>query len=169
MVVVSKTNLHDNLNHERAQLEKIANLPIDKSKEPAFKDMKFDNDKQLAGVLFEDFPNALSAVIEIATFGANKYKRNSWRTVSNGMQRYTDAMVRHQLAIGRGEVYDPESNLLHHAHFAWNALATLELLLRGYDGFEGRSVSRPSVLPDDYRSSTIVHGIGERHIIGEQH
>jgi len=129
MTVTTKTNVYAPLNNERAQLEAIANLPVDKSKEPVV-DMKFDNNKPIAGILFEDFPNALSAVVDIGTFGANKYKRNSWLTVPNAEQRYKDAMIRHQLAIGRGELYDPESGLLHAAHFAWNALAILELYLR---------------------------------------
>lgn len=148
--------IHNSINTERAQVDAMAKF---------MPDMKYDNNKPIAGVLFEDFPNALEAVISIATFGAKKYQRNSWLTVSNAKQRYGDAMVRHQLAMGRGEQYDPESNLLHHAHFAWNALATLELLLRGYDGFEGRSIARPTVLPENYASVVI----GERHIIGEPH
>lgn len=92
--------------------------------------MKYDGGKLQAGILFEDFANALTGVSEIATFGANKYARSSWITVPDAARRYKDALVRHQLAIGRGELYDDESNLLHAAHFAWNALATLELLLR---------------------------------------
>lgn len=92
--------------------------------------MKYDGGKQLANILFQDFPRALEAVVAIATFGATKYQRNSWITVPNAMERYSDAMVRHQLAIGRGKQYDFESGLLHYAHFAWNVLATLELLLR---------------------------------------
>ncbi len=92
--------------------------------------MKYDGGKILAGVLTQDFPRALEAVAVIGTYGARKYARNSWLAVPDGFQRYSDAMVRHQLKIGQGEVYDEESNLLHYAHFAWNALATLELLLR---------------------------------------
>lgn len=93
--------------------------------------MKYDGNKQIANVLFEDFPNALSAVVDIATFGAKKYKRNSWKTVPDAVIRYSDALVRHQLAMGKGERLDAESNLPHLAHFAWNALAILELSLTG--------------------------------------
>lgn len=99
----------------------------DKTKELG---MKYDSGKLLANILFEDFGNALTGVMEISTFGAKKYARNSWKTVPDALQRYKDAMVRHQLAMGRGEVYDDESHLLHAAHFAWNALATLELLIK---------------------------------------
>lgn len=112
--------------------------------------MKYDGDKQLANILFQDFPRALEAVVAVATFGANKYQRNSWTTVPNAMERYSDAMVRHQLAMGRGEAYDHESRLLHYAHFAWNALATLELLLR-----QGQAVEFPPVFTTPILTSTV--------------
>lgn len=89
--------------------------------------MKYDGGKIIAGVILEDFPNAITGVCEVATFGANKYKRSSWQSVPNAIQRYTDAMMRHQLAKGRGEVIDPESGLPHSYHIAWNALAIIEL------------------------------------------
>lgn len=91
-------------------------------------DMKFDGGKILAGIPFQDFPRALQAVAEVGTFGAKKYSRSSWKTVDNAMTRYTDAKFRHIL---EGEISerDIESGLLHKAHEAWNALATLELYL----------------------------------------
>lgn len=89
--------------------------------------MKYDGGKIIAGVILEDFPNAITGVCEVATFGANKYKRSSWHSVPNAIQRYKDAMMRHQLAKGRGEVIDPESGLPHSYHIAWNALAIIEL------------------------------------------
>lgn len=89
--------------------------------------MKYDGGKIIAGVILEDFPNAITGVCEVATFGANKYKRSSWQSVPNAIQRYTDAMMRHQLAKGRGETVDPESGLPHSFHIAWNALAIIEL------------------------------------------
>lgn len=93
-------------------------------------DYKYDSGKIIAGVLFEDFPNALEGVCSVATFGAKKYKRSSWHTVENGIQRYHDAMVRHMLAKGRGEEIDPESGRPHSWHIAWNALAISELEAR---------------------------------------
>lgn len=89
--------------------------------------MKYDGGKIIAGVLLEDFPNALNGVCEVATFGANKYARSSWQGVEDGKQRYLDAMMRHMLAKGRGETHDPESGLPHSYHIAWNALAIIEL------------------------------------------
>ena len=93
--------------------------------------MKYDKGKPLANILFEDFPHALSAVIDIATYGAEKYARNSWKTVPNAHQRYSDAMVRHELYRGMGENLDAESGLKHLAHMAWNVLAILELEITG--------------------------------------
>jgi hypothetical protein len=56
--------------------------------------------------------------------------------VERGIDRYTDAMLRHALAEGIEE-FDTESGLKHAAHTAWNALARLELMLRAKQGREG--------------------------------
>lgn len=111
--------------------------------------MKYDGGKLLANILFEDFGNALTGVMEISTFGAKKYARNSWKTVPDALQRYKDAMVRHQLAMGRGEVYDDESHMLHAAHFAWNALATLELLIKSGTPVNLNRIATPITGTDD--------------------
>lgn len=71
------------------------------------------------------FVLALRAVTEVGTFGAD----NGWRSVPDGQQRYTDAMLRHWLADPCGLSPDPDSGLAHAAHLAWNALARLELML----------------------------------------
>ena len=91
------------------------------------RDMKFDEGKLLGSILHEDFPQALQDVIRVATFGAAKYERSSWKTVSNSHQRYADALHRHLLAIALGEVVDEESGLPHYAHAAWNCLALAQL------------------------------------------
>lgn len=74
------------------------------------------------------FPNALLAVAEVSGFGAGKYTWGGWRTVSDGVDRYSDALLRH-VVKGETESRDHDSGLLHAAHAAWNALARLELLL----------------------------------------
>lgn len=103
---------------------------------------------------FAYFPHALEAVAEVSVMGSEKYEGNMepmWRQVVDGLRRYTDAIGRHLLApfkagayatpkkvIGLSSTnveiletdYDEESNLLHDAHRAWDALATLELKLR---------------------------------------
>ncbi len=74
------------------------------------------------------FPNAIKGVASISSFGATKYAWDGWRHVDDGINRYTDAMVRHLVAEAAGEVLDPESGLPHAWHCAWNALARAELL-----------------------------------------
>ena len=90
---------------------------------------KDDREKPLAGVLL-DFSRALEAVVDVGTYGAKKYARGNWQFVPNGFERYTDAMLRHLLAEQQVDGYDEESECLHAAHVAWNALARLEILLR---------------------------------------
>ncbi len=76
------------------------------------------------------FDQHLSAVAAVGDFGARKYSRGGWQHVPNGHERYFDALWRHLLA-SRHEELDPDSGLAHAAHQAWNALAVLELRLRG--------------------------------------
>jgi len=87
---------------------------------------KMDEGKIRIDLIFDGMPLALKAVAEVATFGANKYSEGGWQHVPDGFKRYTAAMDRHRLECGE----DPDSNMLHDAHLAWNALARLELKLR---------------------------------------
>lgn len=82
------------------------------------------------------FPRAIREVSAVSTFGASKYAWRGWETVPDGVNRYSDALVRHLLAEGTGELRDPDSELLHAAHTAWNALARLELMLREQENVE---------------------------------
>jgi hypothetical protein len=91
---------------------------------------KLDDGKVRVGLVLGAFANALTEVCKVGTFGAKKYTDNGWLEVPNGIERYTDAMLRHWLAEQTGEWLDQESELLHAAHLAWNALARLELILR---------------------------------------
>lgn len=91
---------------------------------------KDDKVKPMAGVLL-DFSRALQTVVDVGTYGAKKYTRTGWATVPEGSQRYTDALVRHLLAIDVDpDGLDKETGLPHLAHVAWNALAVLELQAR---------------------------------------
>ena len=92
---------------------------------------KLDSGKNRLGLVLHGFPRAITEVGRIGTYGARKYTDNGWMQVCDGQRRYTDAMYRHLMAEAAGENSDPESGLLHAAHAAWNALARLELLLRG--------------------------------------
>ena len=76
------------------------------------------------------FPRAVKQVAEVSTFGANKYAWNGWEEVDDGINRYSDAMMRHFIYEAMGEEDDPDSGLLHAAHGAWGAMARLELILR---------------------------------------
>jgi Domain of unknown function (DUF5664) len=88
---------------------------------------KLDANKLRMGLVLQGFARALAEVSAVGTYGANKYTDNGWVSVPKGVERYTDALYRHLLAT---EDCDPESELLHAAHAAWNALARLELILR---------------------------------------
>lgn len=91
---------------------------------------KLDAGKNRLGLMIGGFPRALEAVGQVTTFGANKYSPGGWQHVENGVERYTDALYRHLLKEAQGENVDPDSQLLHAAQSAWNALARLELMLR---------------------------------------
>lgn len=69
--------------------------------------------------------DVIEKIVEIYTFGAKKYKENSWQNLPDGYQRYKAALFRHITAYEKGEVYDSESGCMHLAHAAWNAIAML--------------------------------------------
>jgi hypothetical protein len=83
--------------------------------------------------VFQYFPKALQAVADISAMGAKKYSWGGWKDSATfaDVHRFEDALGRHLLNEQVEGWYDPESNLLHAAHAAWNALAKLELLLGG--------------------------------------
>ena len=91
---------------------------------------KADGDKCEPHLILGEMPRALWAVIEVATYGKRKYTESGWLHVQDGIKRYANAMERHQLKEAMGEKYDPDTDFLHAAHTAWNALARLELMLR---------------------------------------
>lgn len=91
---------------------------------------KLDFGKPRPGLVLGDFAHALERVVEVGTYGANKYTDHGWLSVPNAISRYLDAAGRHRLKRERGEEIDDESGLPHLAHEAWNVLAVLELLHR---------------------------------------
>ena len=97
-------------------------VSLEKRDAPHSPGHKADANKVRPRLVMEGFPLALTAVAEVATFGANKYCEGGWAHVPNGIHRYSDALYRHLLKAATGELRDPESGLLHHAHAAWNAL-----------------------------------------------
>lgn len=92
--------------------------------------MKYDGDKPRMDLLVDGCPNALEAVAQVLTFGAQKYAAHSWHTVPEGDTRYKAALLRHLTAHAKGEQLDGESGLHHLAHAACDALFILELALR---------------------------------------
>ena len=75
------------------------------------------------------FGRALEQVGRVGTFGAEKYTRGGWRGVTDGISRYTAAMLRHLFKEDRSPV-DDDLPVLHAAQVAWNALARLELIIK---------------------------------------
>ena len=103
-------------------------------KAPSDPGAKLDHGKPRVGLVLHGFCRALLAVSEVGTMGANKYSDNGWKEVEDGIERYTDAMYRHLMYEAAGEQHDPESEILHAAHTAWNALARLDLMLKEMGG-----------------------------------
>ena len=91
---------------------------------------KLDHGKPKCAQILGMFARALWNISEIGTFGADKYSMGGWEHVEDGENRYADAGMRHFLIAKMGEEIDPDSEKLHLAHEAWNALAKLELYLR---------------------------------------
>lgn len=92
---------------------------------------KLDAGKPRPALVLGAFSRALGAVVDVGTYGARKYTDHGWITVQDGERRYMDAAWRHLLADARGEHVDPDTDIAHLAHCAWNLLAVLELRARG--------------------------------------
>lgn len=83
------------------------------------KGQKFDRGKPRWSLLpFRELKN----VVEILTFGADKYAPGNWQKVDNATERYSDAALRHLTSWLSGEKKDPESGKSHLAHVACNIL-----------------------------------------------
>jgi hypothetical protein len=85
-------------------------MSIDNKK---LKGLKHDYDKPRYDLLP---PVAVEEMAKVLTFGAKKYKPNSWQHVEGGLDRYRAALLRHIFAIQSGEIIDKESGLPHAAH-----------------------------------------------------
>ena len=79
--------------------------------------LKFDQGK----VQWDLVPmGVIAGVARVLTFGAIKYKKDSWKSVDP--TRYYSAMMRHLESISKVEVNDPESKENHMFHFLTNAV-----------------------------------------------
>lgn len=75
--------------------------------------VKFDSKKPKWSLLpFE----ALEEVVEVLTFGAQKYAPDNWKYVPDADARYMDAAFRHMAQYMQGEQYDTETGNNHLAH-----------------------------------------------------
>lgn len=94
--------------------------------------IKYDNGKPMVGTLVEIFPNALMEVGKCIEYGTHKYPDvHNWEKLDGAMRRYQDALMRHLIKHNLGIREDDESHILHLSHMAWNALAILELYMKG--------------------------------------
>lgn len=98
---------------------------------------KGDAGKVRPALVLGGFARALWEVSKVGTGGAAKYTDNGWMEVANGVTRYDDAKMRHWLKEKMGEKADQDTELLHAAHEAWNALARLDLLIREQEKANG--------------------------------
>jgi len=113
---------------------------------------KFDGGKLEYGLVP---PLGLKALVEVLTFGAQKYERDNWQKVSDSKRRYFDAMQRHTWAWKEGEKFDPESGLHHLAH----AMCCLMFLYEHdvkYSKYDGEDIAK--VMVDEYNRSKLHNG-----------
>lgn len=66
---------------------------------------------------------ALEALAEVLTYGANKYSANSWQTIDDAVARYSGALMRHYTAFRKDPAsVDEESGIEHVKHMFCNAM-----------------------------------------------
>lgn len=107
-----------------------------------FKTGDFKNDKIDHKLRMDLLPlDVLEAVTLIYNYGALKYKPNSWRTLSDGANRYRAALLRHLSATSYEEC-DQESHLPHVLHLAWNALALVGFYLDENPEFKATEIAK---------------------------
>ena len=85
--------------------------------------LKFDGDKLRPDLIPV---SAMTALAEVLTFGARKYKPNNWRNCKD-LDRYKGALMRHWMAYMAGESHDQESGMPHLWHLITNASFLIEL------------------------------------------
>ena len=93
------------------------------------KGTKFDDGKLRLAEMIIDFKEPLQELCKVWEFGANKYSKSNWKLVENGKDRYTNALLRHLIAE-EDKLTDDETELLHSAHIAFNALARMYYILK---------------------------------------
>jgi len=72
-------------------------------------------------------PEMIEGVAEVLTFGAKKYKPNTWQNIDNPIDTHYGALMRHLLKWRKGIKKDSESKLNHMKHVLTNAMFLLYL------------------------------------------
>lgn len=111
---------------------------------------KADAGKLLPDLVLGGFSRALAEVSAVGTYGAKKYTKYGWIEVPDGIERYSEALLRHWLKEKSGEECDPDTALRHAAHLAWNALARLDLMVREAE----KETQQVHVVPADFSKAT---------------
>ena len=70
-------------------------------------------------------PESITGMAEVLTYGAIKYKPNSWQNVENGIDEHYAALMRHLVKWRQGEINDKETGLSHIKHVLTNAMFLL--------------------------------------------
>lgn len=81
--------------------------------------LKDDNDKLRFELITVD---SLKELAKVLTYGANKYKPNSWQNVEDGEDKHYASLLRHIFAWRNGESIDEESGLTHLGHAMANIM-----------------------------------------------
>lgn len=82
--------------------------------------LKFDDDKLRYDLILPEWETALA---EVLTHGAKKYKPNNWQ--QGEIDRYVAATMRHWNAYRRGESKDPDSGFPH----LWHVFTNIAFLI----------------------------------------
>lgn len=70
-------------------------------------------------------PETLIGMAEVLTYGANKYKANTWQNVKEPIDTHYAALLRHLILWRKGELDDVESGFSHLKHVLTNAMFLL--------------------------------------------
>ena len=81
--------------------------------------LKDDKDKIMLDLIT---PDCIFGIGKVLTFGAKKYKPNSWQNVKNGHDRHYAAAMRNLMSWRKGEKNDKETGLSHLYHAMANLM-----------------------------------------------
>ena len=75
----------------------------------------------------------LEEIAKVYTAGSKKYGPHNWENLPDGYERYKGAMLRHLTEVEKGNDIDEETQCLHAAQVAWNAIAMLHFKMKDYE------------------------------------